>query len=219
MKDTFVFSKEALQTIDADSVQFFKIPSIVLMENAAIGACKCILTSGLCLHHITILCGTGNNGGDGYAVARHLHNAGCTVSICTAGSPKTSDAKTNAVICRQMSIEQHSWGEVSFEHTTLFVDALFGIGLDREVCGAYESIVTACNSHHAPTIALDIPSGLDCETGLPLGCCIEAKQTVTFVGVKPGFLQESARKYTGEIHIAEIGCPKSLVEKYKVAVT
>ncbi|MBT4530701.1 MAG: NAD(P)H-hydrate epimerase [Phycisphaerae bacterium] len=216
MNPQLVFSRHALRSIDSCSVEEFHIPSIILMENAARGAAEILCSGKLVslLNDATILCGTGNNGGDGYALARHLHNANYPVSILQLGKPNTHDATVNARICSEIGITIESWSAENAREPTLWIDAIFGTGLDRQVEGIYKKAILSCNAHSAPTVSLDIPSGLDCDRGVPLGCSIEAAVTIAFVGPKMGFLQESAKKYTGNIVSTSIGCPQSLLKKY-----
>ena len=221
MNQELVFSRDALRSIDDASVNEFNIPSIVLMENAVSGAADIILAhetqDSLC--KVTVLCGNGNNGGDGYALARHLHNANCSVVIYKLGEPKTTDAIVHASICTAIGIPIQSWAAGKALETTLWIDALLGTGADRQITGQFKNAIGECNTHPSPCIALDIPSGLDCDLGVSLGCCIEADLTITFVGEKLGFLQEDSHKYTGEVHVVGIGCPQSLVEKYGIKAT
>ena len=208
-KQTLVFSREALQAIDTDAVEQYNIPSIVLMENAGRGAAE-ILVKTIAeplLATIVVVCGSGNNGGDGYVVARHLSNNGCGVSILQVAKPKTQDAITNATICDSMGIHIEDWSSDCASNATLLIDALFGTGLDRTVEGMNSQVIQSMNESNATCIALDIPSGLDCDSGRPLGCSIHATMTVSFVGLKKGFLNKSAGKYIGEVLISSIGCP------------
>ena len=186
------------------------------MENAARGAAEIILNSikDEMKINIVILCGSGNNGGDGYAVARHLINGGCNVSILQLGEPKSIDARTNATICDAMGISIMPWSQDACHDSMLFIDAIFGTGLDRTVEGIYEKAINSCNALPIPCISLDIPSGMDCDTGHALGCCIESWITISFVGMKLGFLCASADKYLGKVVITNIGCPQVLLQKY-----
>ena len=216
INQTLFFSRDALRAIDADATKIFNIPSLILMENAAIGATTIILesTNAELRENILVLCGCGNNGGDGYGVARHLVNAGCTVTLLQCGEPRSEDAKTNASICSAMEIPQFQWNEFDCTNATLFIDALFGTGLDRTVTGVFEKAIEATNAHSAPCVSLDIPSGMDCDTGLPLGCCFQASMTISFVGMKLAFQNESAESAVGKIVITDIGCPQSLLQTY-----
>ena len=205
------FSRATLEKIDRVAVEHFGIPSIVLMENAARNASEVILhsTTSDQLEDIVILCGRGNNGGDGYAVARHLSNAGKQVRVLHFSEPNTPDAKTNASICAAMNIPILKFSEEQYSMATISVDAIFGIGLDRTVEGIYASAIEFCNSCKIPCISIDIPSGLDCDSGEVLGCCIKASKTISFVGKKLGFQQQVAKQHIGEIFIADIGCPQT----------
>ena len=191
------------------------------MENAARGAVALILdsTESEMQHNIVVMCGGGNNGGDGYCVTRHLTNVGCTVSILQIGEPNSEDAKVNASICNAMEIPMRLWGESALNEATLIIDAIFGTGLDRTVTGMYAEAIHACNAHQSPCISLDIPSGMDCDSGLPLGCCIEAVMTISFVGMKVGFQNDSADQFLGEVVVTDIGCPKPLLQKYAFTPT
>ena len=98
----------------------------------------------------------------------------------------------------------------------LIVDAIFGTGLDRPITGPTAALIEWINSTGYPVLAADCPSGLDCDTGQPLGCAVRATRTVTFVALKPGFLAAESRAYTGEVFVAQIGAPASLIERYGV---
>jgi len=221
INQTPFFSRDALREIDRISVDQYNIPSIVLMENAARGAADIVLrkTNTDVKKIVCILCGSGNNGGDGYAVARHLCNAGCAVRILQCSDPKSKDAITNASICIAMNIPITRWGESIKYEPSLLLDCMFGTGLDRNIQGDYAHIIHWCNAEQAPCIALDIPSGMECDSGLVLGCCIEAILTITFVGMKLGFRHAAAMKFLGEIIVVDIGCPQALLQTYKTPLT
>ena len=215
-----VFSRDALHAIDRDAVEQFGIPSIVLMENASKGSATLIHDG--CNNQkkaITIVCGGGNNGGDGYGVARHLHNLGHNVMILQLVKPTTEDSCTNEKIARNMDIPVHDWSANSLRKTSLIVDAIFGTGLNRIVSGIYADAINAINESDCRCISLDIPSGLDCDDGTIHGCCVKADETITFVGPKQGFMGDCARQLTGHISIVDIGCPHCLLQTYGVVAT
>ncbi len=228
------FSRRALRELDRLCAVEFAIPSIVLMENAAIGLCERTLafmrergsTGAL------IVAGPGNNGGDGLALARHLHNAGVGVRIALFGRARPeSDAGVNLEICRRMGLEMAALdiGEgmgaegankqlraesgLGLGASLAVVDALLGTGLDREVRGAMRSVIEAINTLGLPVIAADTPSGLDSDTGRPLGACVRADLTCTFAGLKRGFAMGNAREFTGEVAVCPIGAPRELLER------
>lgn len=212
----YFYTREALRNIDSEATSTYKIPSIVLMENASKNAAH-IIQHSVCdmnKRNIVILCGQGNNGGDGYAIARHLKNNDYAVSILEFGEPKSPDAIVNASVCSAMNIPRLDWDESKLHGATLCIDAIFGTGLDRKIEGKFANAIQTCNDHPATCVSIDIPSGLDCNQGIPLGVCIEASLTISFVGQKIGFQKESAKKYLGEVVVADIGCPKLLLKTY-----
>ena len=204
-----IFDRTGIREVDRRAIQEYGMSGLVLMENAAIGAARLamdIITGS----RIVIACGSGNNGGDGYAMARHLANAGFDVRILAISQPRSgSDAEHNAIIASRMGIEISQDLE-SLSHADLIVDALLGTGLDRPVAETYRTCIDRMNQHAAETLAVDIPSGLDTDTGQPLGCAVRATATATFVGWKKGFLQNDAHAYAGVIHVVDIGVPASL---------
>lgn len=223
-KPIYVLSREAVREVDRSSIEDYSIPGIVLMENAARGLAGAALTmvrhDAKVLPHVVIVCGSGNNGGDGYALARHLHNAGLRISLIALKPPREeSDAGINAAICRKMNLPIHSFTErESLNAADLIVDAIFGTGLDRVVEGEPRVAIEWINECNRPVLAVDVPSGLDCETGQPLGVAVKAARTVTFVGWKPGFRALDAQRYLGEVEVADIGCPRELIAKHGMAL-
>ena len=118
-----------------------------------------------------------------------------------------------------MGIPTFPWNKEICCDALVIVDAIFGTGVDRTVEGVYEDAIKTCNLCTSPCISLDIPSGMDCNSGLPLGCCIKATLTISFVGMKKGFLNNSARMNLGDVVVADIGCPNELLEKYGIFQT
>lgn len=225
--DNLVLDRQAVREVDRVAIEDFAIPGIVLMENAALGLAEHaldMLNSGASEPpRVLIICGRGNNGGDGYALARHLINKDVEVTLANLGDPKPEgDAGINKTICRHMNIPEISPSKVTPQILTdqgefhLIVDAIFGTGLDRPVIDPTAAIIEWINSTGYPILAADCPSGLDCDTGRPLGCAVRATRTVTFVALKPGFLVREARAYTGEVIVAQIGAPASLIERFGV---
>lgn len=232
-QDVFVFSREAMREVDRRAVEEFGIPSIVLMENAAIHLAEAVLDiledSGK-EDGAVVVAGTGNNGGDGLAAARHLANAGVPVHIVLAGAPGRlkGDAATNLRIVEAMRLSLTIADEADAGGTlrrvaqelgpAVVVDALFGTGLTGPVRGAAAALVAAINEigeDGASIVAADLPSGLDAETGEALGIApagaVRADVTVTFAGLKRGFLTLAAQGHVGEIMVADIGAPMELV--------
>ena len=167
---------------------------------------------------VCIFCGTGNNGGDGFVIARHLLNAGFAVTVVVCGNIAKirGDARINLDILTGLGLKIERLdmeGTDDFDarvtklanEANMIIDAIFGTGLIGALRDEYKQLIESINELGCPVLSVDIPSGLDCDTGLPLGTAIKANCTVTFVAVKKGFAFENTRPYTGDIFIASIG--------------
>lgn len=218
-KNCVVMSRDEVRAFDAWAINELGIPGVVLMENAGRSCAEFIKKelAGVVNPKVCIFCGTGNNGGDGYVIARHLLNSGfeVVVVICGDRNKVKGDAKTNLDVLEGLgrSIEQLNLddGDIPGRVKTfaadadMLVDGLFGTGLSGQLSDEYKQLVESINAEHCPILAVDIPSGLDCDAGEPLGAAIRASYTVTFVAVKKGFRAAKASAYTGEIFVASIG--------------
>ena len=163
-----------------------------------------------------IVCGPGNNGGDGFALARFLHNASAGVRIVTSQPLRdyTGDAAINARIAHRMGLPiEPASDHPELPGAALVVDALLGTGLASAPRGRVAELIDAINAHPSPTLAVDLPSGLDCDSGQPLGACVRAERTVTFVGMKAGFASPESQAYTGAVSVGDIGAPRELLER------
>ena len=209
-------TRAQVREVDRRAIEQYHVPGIVLMENAAISATRaaCALLDGD--GDVLILCGGGNNGGDGLAVARHLHNRGSRVTIALTVDPEKyrGDALINWQIVHAMKLPVRRADPelISGFDGDLVVDAIFGTGLSQVPRPPFDQLVAAVKKSGAAVLAIDVPSGLDCDTGEPLGACIEATATITFVAEKVGFDRPSARRYLGNVTVGDIGCPCELVE-------
>ena len=202
--------------MDRLATERFGIPSIVLMENAARGLCVHALDLlGASTGRVIIVCGTGNNGGDGYALARHLCNHGREVELVSLGAPAMrSDAAVNSAICRCMGLRPLALPPIpDARGAGLIVDAIFGTGLTRPAARDAAAAIEWINHVDVPVLSVDVPSGLDCDTGESLGIAVRATRTVTFAGTKPGFQVASAKPFVGEIGVVDIGVPIDLVRE------
>jgi len=215
-----VMSREEVRQVDAWAIQEIGVPGVLLMENAGRSCAELAMQklAGVADPNVCIFCGVGNNGGDGYVIARHLLNAGIPTRVVLCGAPSKvqGDARINLAVLERLGhhVEcmdpggEEAGGRVQAlgREATLIVDALFGTGLRGELRREYRAIVEALNALGRPILAVDIPSGLDCDTGTPLGAAIRAAWTVTFVAMKKGFLASpAASRYTGEVYVADIG--------------
>jgi len=205
-------NRRQAREVDRLAMDELGIPGIVLMENAARGLAD--LLDGLG-GGVAIVCGPGNNGGDGFALARHLLNRGREVQVHLLapeeGFRAESDAGRNLAILRAMGVPRRA--DLAFEDTFVVVDALFGTGLDRPLDEPYRGAVTAINEASGRVLAVDIPSGLDADSGEVHGVAVRAEWTGTMVAPKRGFARGEGPRHTGEVHVVDIGCPPALVER------
>lgn len=211
-----VLTVAASRALDRAASERFGIPSIVLMENAAIGLARLARewVGDLEGRSIAIVVGPGNNGGDGYAMARHLANAGAEVVLIPVGTPRPeSDAARNALVAERMAIPHCGIARLA-EEWDLVVDAIFGTGLDRPVEGAARDAILAINRVTAPILAVDLRSGLDGDSGSPLGVAVEADCTAVTVAPRPAMFRAEAERYLGVWRVIDIGAPGSLLLEF-----
>jgi len=213
-------SREQARELDRIAIEDLLIPSLLLMENAAIGiagAARRLLPGAA--GAVAVICGPGNNGGDGFAAARHLANAGAKVRIHLLVPPEVyregSDAAVNLAIVRALRLPLRS--DLDFGETDLLVDAIFGIGLAREPKDPYRSAIHAINSSGRPVVAVDVPSGLDANTGEPLGVAVRATVTATMAAPKVGFRLREGPLHTGQVTVVDMGIPPALIERVATA--
>lgn len=215
----YVLDRRSVRAVDRAAVEEYGIPGIVLMENAAralAAEALSMLGTAAAGGLVLVICGPGNNGGDGWALARHLHNEGVRPVVVVLGEPKEgSDAAINCAACRAMRIEEIGPERLD-EHrgADLVVDAIFGTGLDRPPAGRAVDVIEWVNACGRPVLAVDVPSGLDADTGRPLGTAVRATRTVSFVGLKSGFLTPGAGTYVGDVVIGDIGAPRELTTRF-----
>ncbi|QEL16579.1 NAD(P)H-hydrate epimerase [Limnoglobus roseus] len=210
----FYLSRQQVRELDRRAAEEYGVPGIVLMENAGRGCAELLMRLNPTQQLTAILCGPGNNGGDGFVIARHLDYHGWSVTLFVAEGYLPADAETNFEIVTKMGLPLQSISEWQ-PHGGWIVDALFGTGLSRGLGKPFDQIVNAIASSGQPVLAIDIPSGLDCDTGEPLGPTVKAAHTATFVAAKLGFRNPSSREWTGEVHVIGIGAPKKLVDGYR----
>jgi NAD(P)H-hydrate epimerase len=211
-------SRDQIRNLDRIAVERFGIPGMVLMENAGRGAVEVLLRRLLPRpeDRIAVLAGRGNNGGDGFVMARHLVNRGFRAEILLLGRRTDfrgeTDAGRNFSITEKMEIPIQELPAMDdlprlLSRADFVVDALLGTGLSGPVRGAYAEAIEALNLAPAPAFAVDVPSGLDADAGRPLGVAVRARATATFAAMKTGLLEEFAREYTGPVEVVDIGAP------------
>lgn len=201
----YILNCRQMKEADLYTIEKIGIMSVVLMERAALAVADEIIREEREPGRILVICGTGNNGGDGLAVARLLHLKGHKVFVECVGKPDKMTAETQ----RQYDIVRNYQIPVvnnpDYREYTTIVDALFGIGLTRPVEGVYRQKILAVNESGAYIWSVDIPSGIDGDTGRVMGAAVRADATVTFAFAKAGHLLYPGRKYTGHLRVGDIG--------------
>jgi len=215
MKEKIVTVKQ-MHALDKRAIEKYGIPSFALMENAGCAVAREVkrMCSGKSFK-VCIFCGTGNNGGDGFVVARHFVNTSIKVKVFIVGKSTSlkKDALLNYKIAKKLKIPMQEMRSVDKAHvgaiktSNIVVDAIFGTGLSREVRGLAREVIEAINESDKKVIAVDIPSGLNGTTGKIHGACIKANKTITFACAKKGFFKEQGPKQTGKVIVADIGIP------------
>lgn len=220
-----------MQNIDRRARDKYGIPILLLMENAAHGILRVIEdTFGPVTNRkITLICGKGNNGGDGLAAARLLHNRGARIQIYLLTDPGEltkelkSDAETNLDIALKMGIDVQGRGSYdiwsvrnALNHSHVIVDAIFGTGLSSHVKGEYLEIIELINNSNRPVVAVDIPTGINSDTGEIMGAAVRASVTVTFGIPKKGLFLFPGSDFTGKIHVTDISIPVAAIEEESI---
>lgn len=219
-----------IQKLDKMAIEKIGIPSLVLMENAGKAVADQVLKNIKAKKNpcVCVICGLGNNAGDGCVAARHLINAGVktTVYVIGKGEHLKHDAAVNYRILKKLKYPTREVGNVypqgnlrsmhfgrDIQKADTIVDAIFGVGLNRDVQEPFRSVIETVNQEAKTIVAVDIPSGLDGTSGRIYGVCVKADVTVTFSFIKRGFLEGKGPRHTGKIIIADIGIPAVLKDK------
>lgn len=206
--------------MDAAAMDKYGIPGAILMENAGLAVADAVWELLACSSdpRVLIVCGKGNNGGDGLVAARHLQNRGADVHVAllTAGSELAGDAAVNYRIACSMGVPLTENADGSAVRALLcradlVVDAILGTGITGEVRGVAREAIEAIRARDARTVAVDIPSGIHADTGAVLGAAVQAQVTVTFGLPKLGLVQYPGRAHCGELRVADISLPRALL--------
>jgi NAD(P)H-hydrate epimerase len=239
----FTLSRQQVRQVDRLAVADYGMSGLVLMENAGRGAADvlCGLLSerpvlpgasggkdtSLPTQLVVIVCGKGNNGGDGYVIARHLDLRGIGVKVLLLADPKelSGDAAVNFSIIRKADLpidvftseQPGEFDSAQFDAaiagSVYLVDAILGTGASGEPKSPYAEVIEQMNASGIPILAVDLPSGLDCDTGAAARHTIRAAHTCTFVAAKPGFFIKGADQFVGQLHVCDIGAPRKLIEE------
>lgn len=216
-------TRTQVRELDRRAIEEFGVPGIVLMENAGRGAAEKLIELGID-GPVVICCGKGNNGGDGLVIARHLHNRGFQVEVVLFCDPPElkGDAAINFVIVEKSAIpllivandsDQQQLFCEKLSSAAWMVDALLGTGATGEPRGAIGRAIELVNEAKRSVLSIDLPSGLDCDTGVPAAQTVRATHTCTFVAEKLGFANPLSRQFLGGVHVIDIGAPKILVDE------
>jgi len=223
-----ILTAEQMRNIDRRTIERFGVPSIVLMENAAIAVVDAIFEHYPSIERAAIFCGTGANGGDGLAVARHLENRGVVPVVIIAGDRAkfSGDARINLEICERLNVPIYDVKDVddvddAIAHAAdadLIVDAIFGTGLNRAPDGLYAELIRAIAELRIPVIAVDLPSGANASSAETFEPCVRAEVTVTFAAPKLCHVFDPAATACGEIIVADIAIPNVAVDEESVTL-
>ena len=215
-----VTTAQQMKELDRATIEDLGVPGLVLMENAGRGVVQVIDRLYPNIRSAAVLAGKGNNGGDGFVIARYLHHQGVNVAVFLAGlkSALKGDAAHNARLAEACGVPLRELSEgfdpVGLKHdlaaADLILDALLGTGLEKEVQGFYKELIALLNETSRPKLAVDIPSGLSSDSGQPLGLCVQASTTVTFGWPKRGQLLFPGSQYVGRLLVVDIGIPPTL---------
>lgn len=195
------------RAIDVDAATRLGMPTLLLMENAARSVAEAAAALG---ERFVVLAGAGNNGGDGLAAARHLGLRRCAIHLLAEpDADKAPDAALQLRILRAAGapVVVGALPHLAAHAGAVWIDALFGTGLDRPLAGAARAWVEACNAASGPKLCVDIPSGLHGDTGATLGVAVRGDVTVTFVAAKRGMATPNGRAHCGRIVVAGLGLP------------
>ena len=201
-----VLNAQEMKNLDQKTIEM-GIPSLVLMERAALSVADEIMFRRLPMQKVLVVCGTGNNAGDGIAVARILYLRGIAVDVFIAGERiKFSDQMRQQVIAAE-NFGLHFINSADYQKYTLIIDAIFGIGLKRDVTGFYAKVIKEINLCDAFKVSVDIPSGIHTDDGRVMGTAVKADMTVTFAALKTGLCLYPGAAYAGEVLVKDIGIP------------
>jgi NAD(P)H-hydrate epimerase len=223
-------TRAQVRDLDRRAIEEYGLPGIVLMENAGRGVAELVARLWPQARPVAIACGRGNNGADGFVIARHLELLGRPVHVLLAADPGsiTGDAATMLAVASRSRIrlvplaaaDAATWAE-HLAGAAVVVDALLGTGATGAPRGGIATAIDAIAGWRAATpaggvLAVDLPSGLDCDTGQAAGPCVRADVTATFVAPKQGFAAAGAAAFTGPVHVVGIGAPRRLLAEFGV---
>ena len=215
-----LYTAAQVRELDRQAIEACKIPGATLMQRAGEAAFDLLRARWPRARKIVVLCGPGNNGGDGFVIAHLARAAGLTVTALELSAPENmkgeavaarKKAKSTGVVIRNFQVDL-------LESQDIIVDALLGTGLEREVDGEWCAAIEAINHRRVPVLAVDIPSGLNADTGRVMGVAVRASATMTFIGLKAGLFTGAGRELAGEIFFNDLKVPPDIYAKVPVMV-
>jgi NAD(P)H-hydrate epimerase len=210
-------TREQVRSIDRKAVEDYGMSGLVLMENAGRGCSDKLCEIGI-VGKVVIVCGKGNNGGDGFVIARHLAARGHFVRVMLAAKPDElqGDAAANYAVLKSAGFPIVGIERLIEElpNADWIVDALLGTGASGDPRSPISGVIAQINNVNARKLAVDLPSGLDCDTGIPGNPTFRADHTCTFVAPKVGFANPAAKEFVGTVSVHDIGVPRKLLEEF-----
>lgn len=201
-----------MKAADQYTIQKLGVPSLELMENAALSCIDVMKEKNMDLTHVCVICGSGNNGGDGFAIARLLVNQGIKVTVVMAGNIERVTKETLYQIEELTKTGTPIVNEFDSDEYSMIIDAIFGVGLSRNIEGRYRDLMVQINNSSGIKFAVDIPSGISADKGEVLGIAFKADYTITFQAAKLGHLLFPGKGYCGEIIVKDIGISNAYFE-------
>jgi NAD(P)H-hydrate epimerase len=208
------FSRDQCRELDRRAIAEYGFSGLVLMENAGRGCVDVLERLGIA-GPVVILCGKGNNAGDGFVIARHLQIRGhaCHVVLLCPPSDLRGDAAMNFEIIQKTGLPiVDSLSQFNADGADWLIDAMLGTGAVGNPRPPFDAAIDWMNAQSTKKLAVDVPSGLDCDTGQPAAHTIRADHTCTFAAMKIGFTQSAAKTFTGTVHVCDIGVPPRLID-------
>lgn len=212
-------TREQSRQIDARAIDEYGFSGRVLMENAGRGCVDVLERLGIA-GPVVVLCGKGNNAGDGFVIARHLEIRGhdCrVVLLCSTGELRGDAAKNHSILARTDVKFINSLAELNTIQADWIVDAMLGTGAVGEPRPPFDAAINWMNSQGCKKLAVDVPSGLDCDSGEAAVHTVRADHTCTFATTKVGYMLPTAKPFTGIVHVCDIGVPPRLIREISKA--
>ncbi len=216
-----IVTAKQMQALDRFAIEKLGIPSLALMETAGKAVADEVIKTKK--KYVCIVCGVGNNGGDGFVAARHLLNAGIFPKVLVVGEALAlkADPRVYYNVLKKLKVPLRHIKKTdaalirTLANCDVIVDALFGVGFARKIKEPFFDVIEAINKSKGTVIAVDVPSGCDATSGEVFGVCVKAKTTVTFGCIKKGLLIKYGRKFSGKVILADIGIPNKMLSRAK----